>query len=92
MTPPEISLTAITLKPSSCICKAAEAPTFEELQKDLAEWGNKLGQQYPDELTECVESVLGGGKKVSACTPKQTESMAMVLDNIKSKCLELGVK
>lgn len=72
--------------------EAAEAPTFEELQKDLAEWGNKLGQQYPDELTECVESVLGGGKKVSACTPKQTEAMAMVLDNIKSKCLELGVK
>lgn len=66
--------------------------SFEELQGLLQEWGMKLANaNYADELTECVESVLGVGKKVSSCTPKQLEAMSLVLDNIRDKCDELSI-
>lgn len=67
--------------------------TYEELQGLLSEWGMKLAEKgYGDELTECVESILGVGKKVSQCTPKQVEAMEMVLNNIMTKCEELGIE
>lgn len=70
-----------------------DSVTFEVLQEDLQVWGGKLASAgYMDELTEIVENILGAGKKVSQCTKKQTEAMSIILEDIKEKCTELGIK
>lgn len=67
--------------------------SFEELQEELALWGGKLASNdYMDTLTEIVENTLGVGKKVSQCTKKQVEAMAIILEDIKETCSELGIK
>lgn len=67
--------------------------SFEELQGQIQVLGSKLAASgYMEELTDIVEKTLGVGKKVSACTKKQTEAMSIILEDIKEKCAELGIK
>lgn len=67
--------------------------SFEELQDELALWGGKMASNdHMEELTEIVENILGVGKKVSQCTKKQVEAMAIILEDIKEACVELGIK
>ena len=42
-------------------------------------------------VTEIVENTLGVGKKVTECTKKQVESIAIILDDLKSACEDLGI-
>ena len=69
-----------------------ETLDFDSVMNEVQEWGSKLAQVNMDRLTEIVEATLGPGKKVSNCTKKQVESVAIILDDIKSACKELGVK
>lgn len=66
--------------------------SFEELQEELALWGGKMASNdHMEELTEIVENTLGVGKKVSQCTKKQVEAMAIILEDIKEACADLGI-
>ena len=75
--------------------QAQNAPTvlsYEELMDELQVYGGKLvGANKADLVTEIVENTLGVGKKVTECTKKQIESIAIVLDDLKSACEELGL-
>lgn len=65
---------------------------YDDLMAELQEVGGKLAEAgYMDKLTEIVEDILGAGKKVSECTKKQVESMAVILDDLKAACEELGL-
>lgn len=65
---------------------------YDELMKYIGDVGQKLVETgYADTVTEIVEDVLGAGKKVSQCTKKQTDAMAIILDNLREKAAELGI-
>ena len=67
--------------------------SYEELQNELALWGGKMASaDHMEELTDIVENILGVGKKVSQCTKKQVEAMAIILEDIKEACSELGIE
>lgn len=65
---------------------------FDELKTQLGEVGLRFQKNgRMDVLTETVENVLGVGRKVSDCTKKQIEAMAIILDDLKDKAEELGI-
>ena len=67
--------------------------TFEELSKEIQLYGNKMASSgHMEELTDIVENTLGVGKKVSECNKKQTEAMAIILEDIKDACKDLGIE
>lgn len=66
--------------------------SYEELMDQLQVYGGKLVEAGKSDLvTEIVENILGVGRKVTECTKKQIESIAIVLDDLKSACEELGL-
>lgn len=66
--------------------------SYEDLMEELQVYGMKLAEANQEELiTEIVENTLGVGKKVTECTKKQVESIAIVLDDMKAACEELGI-
>lgn len=77
------------------VLQEQNAPTklsYEELMGELQVYGGKLIEvDKADLVTEVVENTLGAGKKVTECTKKQVESMAIILDELKSICDEMGV-
>ncbi len=69
-----------------------ESADYDEVMAELQDVGMKFAENnYIDELTEIVESVLGVGKKVTECTKKQIEAMCIVLDKLKEKAAELKI-
>lgn len=66
--------------------------SYEELMEELQVYGGKLMNADKAELvTEIVENTLGVGKKVTECTKKQVESIAIILDELKAACEDLGL-
>lgn len=65
---------------------------FEELMKEVKDLGNRfaIGGKL-DVLTEVVENVLGRGQKVTECTKKQAEAVAVIRDDLIDKAKELGI-
>lgn len=65
---------------------------FEELMKEVKDLGNRfaIGGKL-DILTEVVENVLGRGQKVTECTKKQAEAVAVIKDDLIDKAKELGI-
>ena len=65
---------------------------FDQLMKNVQEMGQKLVEADKlDELTNIVEEVLGTGKKVSECTAKQYDAVAVIYDELTDKVKELGL-
>ena len=65
---------------------------FETLMEGVQEMGQKLVEaDKVDELTSIIEEVLGTGKKVSACTVKQYDAVAVIYDELTNKIAELGL-
>lgn len=58
---------------------------FKELMNEIMNVGNQVVAKYgsKEKLTEIVESVLGKGALVSACTPKQQEAVEVILNELK---------
>lgn len=70
----------------------AKIADYDEVMTELQDVGMKFTENnYIDELTEIVESVLGVGKKVTECSKKQIEAMCIVLDKLKEKAAELKI-
>lgn len=66
--------------------------SYDDLMDQLQVYGSKLVEaNMGDKLTEIVESVLGPGKKVTECTKKQVESIAIILDGMKAVCEDLSL-
>lgn len=63
-----------------------ETRDFEDLMSEIQEVGMQIVQKYgsKEKLTEVVESVLGKGALVSACTPKQQEAVEVILNELKA--------
>lgn len=59
---------------------------FDELMDEIQEIGGQIVAKYgsKEKLTEVVESVLGKGALVSACTPKQQEAVEVILNELKA--------
>ena len=71
---------------------ATEKIPFDQLMEKVNELGLKLHNAGKDEeLVDIVESVLGSGKKVSECTPKQQESVEVIFSELETACNELGL-
>ena len=70
----------------------SEKLDFEKVMEEVQQYGLKLHEAGHDEkLTEIVEETLGAGKKVSECTKRQVEAVAVILDDLKTACNELGL-
>lgn len=59
---------------------------FEALMDEVQEVGAAIVEKYgsKEKLTEVVEKVLGKGKLVSTCTPKQAEQVSVIVNELKS--------
>ena len=65
---------------------------FNQLMAEVQELGQKFaGANKIEELVAIVEDTLGTGKKVSDCTAKQYDAVAVIYDNLKDKAEELGL-
>ena len=70
----------------------AEKLSFDDLMVEVQELGQKLFEtDHFDVVTEIVENTLGPGKKVTECTKKQVESVAIIRDDLLEACKNLGV-
>lgn len=70
----------------------SEELSFEGLMAEVTSLGQKLFDADKFDLVgEIVEKELGPGKKVSECTKKQVESVAIIRDELKDLCDELGL-
>ena len=59
---------------------------------EVQELGQKLFEtDHFDVVTEIVENTLGPGKKVTECTKKQVESVAIIRDDLLEACKNLGI-
>lgn len=65
---------------------------FDKLMDGVQEIGQKFVEvDKLVELTDIVEEVLGAGKKVSECTAKQYDAVAVIYDELKDRAEELGL-
>ena len=81
----------ITAEEQKKIEKKEKIP-FDQLMKNVQEMGQKLVEADKiEDLTGIVEEVLGTGKKVSECTSKQYDAVAVIYDELKDKVEELGL-
>mgnify|MGYP000821012210 FL=1 len=70
----------------------AEKLSFDDLMVEVQELGQKLFEtDHFDVVTEVVENTLGPGKKVTECTKKQVESVAIIRDDLLEACKNLGI-
>ena len=66
--------------------------SYDELMEEAALYSNKMIEANEFErAVEIVEHILGAGKKLGECTKKQVESIAMIVDDLKDACEELGL-
>lgn len=66
---------------------------YDTVMDELQVEGQKFAKAgLMDTLTEIVEDTLGPGKRVSECTKKQIDAMVIILDNLRDKAAELGLK
>ena len=70
----------------------AEKLSFEDLMMEVQVLGEKMFSNGNfDIATEIIENTLGPGKKVSDCTKKQVESVAIIRDDLLEACKNLGI-
>lgn len=65
---------------------AVPVRNFDELMEEVRDVGVQVMEKYgsKDKLTEVVEKVLGKGAMVAQCTPKQQESVEVILAELKA--------
>lgn len=69
-----------------------EKISFEDLMNKVQAAGEKLAEAgHMDDLLQIVEDTLGVNKKVSACTERQYDAVAVILDDLNDKIEELGL-
>ena len=69
-----------------------EKISFEDLMNQVQAAGEKLAEAgHMDDLLQIVEDTLGVNKKVSACTERQYDAVAVILDDLNDKIEELGL-
>lgn len=63
-----------------------ETKSFDELMDEVQEVGAAVVEKYgsKEKLTEIVDQVLGKGKLVSQCGPKQAEQVAVIINELKA--------
>lgn len=65
---------------------------YDDLMQKIGIVGQQLVRAgYADIVTEIVENTLGAGQKVSACTKKQIDAMAIIYDDLLEKAMELKI-
>ena len=66
--------------------------SFDELLNKVQEAGQILiDANHMDDLLAIAEDILGVGKKVSECTPKQYEAVETIYDELCDRIEELGL-
>lgn len=66
---------------------------FDELMEKVRLVGEKLAaNDHMDDLLFIVEDILGVGKKVSECTPRQYEAVETIYDALCDRVKELGLE
>lgn len=74
-------------------------PSFDELMAEFKDITSKIQKnttkdefksKWVPKITEITDKYLGTGKKVNDCTPKQTEQLVLIVDDLKSE-LENGL-
>ena len=69
-----------------------ERVPFANMMDKIQELGSKIAESgNMNKLTDIVESTLGKGKKVSECTEKQYDAVAVILDELEDVVEELGI-
>ena len=69
-----------------------EKISFDQLMDNVQEIGQKFVEADKlADLTDIVEEVLGVGKKVSECTAKQYDAVAVIYDELVDRATELGL-
>lgn len=63
-----------------------ETRSFDEVMDEIQEVAQKVVDKFggTNELQEVVESVLGAGKMVADCTPKQQQAVEVILSKLKA--------
>ena len=70
-----------------------EVMPFDQLMEKVQELGQKFAEaDKVNELISIVEETLGTGKKVSECTAKQYDAVAVIYDGLLDKAEELNIK
>lgn len=70
----------------------SEQMSYEELMNKIGDIGQKLASAgYMEAVTDIVETVLGAGQKVSACTKRQMGAMTVIYNELCDRAVELGV-
>ena len=70
-----------------------EKISFDELMEKIGDMGGKFAEAGKmEELLSVVEDILGTGKKVSECTPKQYEAVETIYDGLLDRAKELGIE
>lgn len=66
---------------------------FDEIMTELETVGRAFANANQTEiLINTIEDTLGAGRKISDCTKRQVEALAVILDDLKDKALELGIE
>lgn len=69
-----------------------EKISFDELLDKVQKVGQRLIEnEHSEDLLSIVENILGAGKKVSECTPKQYEAVETIYDELSDRVKELGL-
>ena len=69
-----------------------EKVSYEELMQNIKEVGNKIAKAGHKEIvTEVIEENLGVGKTFKDITKHQVDAAGMILDDLESKLVELGL-
>ena len=88
----ERGVKAISFEEKKQMEKRETKISFDDLIAKTQEVGDKLvNSGHIDELIEIVEDVLGTGKKVSECKPKQYDAVEIIYSNLRDKVAELGI-
>ena len=78
-------VSAVTKEERDALFEVAKRD-FEDVMAEVQEVGAKVAKKYgsKEKLTEVVEAVLGKGKLVSNCGPKQQEHVEVILAELKA--------
>ena len=69
-----------------------EKVSYEELMQNIKEVGNKIAKAgHKEVVTEVIEENLGVGKTFKDITKHQVDAAGMILDDLESKLVELGL-
>lgn len=88
----ENGVKAISFEQKKEMEKKEDKIPFDQLMDKIQDLGQRfVDANHTQDLLDTVESVLGSGKKVSECTAKQYDAVAVVFDELTDVAKELGI-